>query len=144
MPDYASIGRDTKFSKMLEGSLAIRYDPAIPINPLSSRGLAPVSVAEPSPAKARKADNKAGDAEVITARQIRAGRALLGWTQEELAKVAKIGRATLARIEADMTNPGADTLKAIRKALMSNGVRLFDDSDGIGEGARMAKPEESE
>lgn len=81
---------------------------------------------------------------MITARQIRAGRALLGWTQDELAKAAKIGRATLARIEADMTNPGADTLKAIRAALMANGVRLFDDSDGIGEGARMAKPDDAD
>lgn len=124
--------------------MAIRYDATIPTNPLSSRGPALVPVAEVSQAKARKAGKKAGAAEVITARQIRAGRALLGWTQEELAQAAKIGRATLARIEADMTNPGADTLNAILKALMANGVRLFDDSDGIGEGARMAKPDDVE
>ena len=37
--------------------------------------------------------------EVLQAAQIRAARALLAWRQEELAKAAKIGLATLARIE---------------------------------------------
>lgn len=79
-------------------------------------------------------------APVITARQIRAGRALLGWTQEQLAERASVGRATLARIEAELIDPKASTLANIRAALTAAGVRLYDDSDGTGEGARMMKP----
>ena len=36
---------------------------------------------------------------VMQAAQIRAARALLGWRQEDLAKAAKVGLATIARIE---------------------------------------------
>src|SRR3546814_1857414 len=36
---------------------------------------------------------------MIQAAQVRAARALLGWRQEDLAQAAKIGLATIARIE---------------------------------------------
>ena len=36
---------------------------------------------------------------MLQAGQIRAARALLAWRQEDLAKAAKIGLATIARIE---------------------------------------------
>jgi len=79
---------------------------------------------------------------VITARQIRAARGLLAWSQSQLASEAGISRATLMRIEDGATDTKAATLVAIRDALRKAGVRLYDDSDGIGEGARMAKPDE--
>lgn len=120
--------------------MAIRYGTVQEAKP--SREHAPASrLAKPAPTPQAPAPAKGKSAPVITPRQIRAGRALLGWNQEKLAEKAKVGRATLARIEASMTNPTADTLKAIRKALKDEGVRLYDDSDGVGEGARMAKPD---
>jgi transcriptional regulator with XRE-family HTH domain len=79
---------------------------------------------------------------VVTARQLRAGRALLNWSQKQLAEAADVSRATLMRIEADAPDTKASTLKAISDALRKEGVRLYDGSDGIGEGARMAKPDE--
>ncbi len=36
---------------------------------------------------------------MITARQIRAARAFLGWSQQELADKAKLARTTIQRIE---------------------------------------------
>ncbi len=121
--------------------MAIRYGTVQEAKPSRERAPAP-RLAKPAPTPPAPAPAKGKSAPVITPRQIRAGRALLGWSQDQLATKAKVGRATLARIEASMTNPTADTLKAIRKALKDEGVRLYDDSDGVGEGARMAKPDE--
>ncbi len=121
--------------------MAIPYNAAIPLNPLhdrAERGKPRDQVAPASEAPLANDDAP----EVITARQIRAGRALLGWSQGQLAKAAKVGPATVARIELGTIDPKASSLKAIAKALKDEGVRLLDADDTQGEGARMAKPDE--
>jgi len=49
----------------------------------------------------------------ITARQIRAARGLIGWTQADLARAAKISRATIASAEKDDASPTPDVCKKI-------------------------------
>jgi len=120
--------------------MAIRYVETEPAK--ASRVGKAVIRARPSAVASITPPQEPDAAPVITARQIRAGRALLGWTQEQLAERAKVGRATLARIEAELIDPKASTLASIRTALSEAGVRLYDDSDGTGEGARMAKPDD--
>jgi transcriptional regulator with XRE-family HTH domain len=69
---------------------------------------------------------------MIHAAQIRAARALLGWRQEDLAKAAKSGLATVARIE-QREGPAqghSSTIMRIEAALMRAGVRFFEDEDG--------------
>lgn len=64
--------------------------------------------------------------------QIRAARALLGFRQEKLAKVAKIGLATLQRIEQNdgLVQANFSTVMKIQNALERAGVQ-FTDEDGF-------------
>lgn len=64
---------------------------------------------------------------MIYAAQLRAGRALIGWRQEDLAKAADIGLATLQRIEgADGPVTGhAGTIWKLQTALERAGIRFI-------------------
>ena len=54
---------------------------------------------------------------MMDAPQIRAARAMLGLTQAELAKRAKISVTGLNNIESGQSDPRASTLEAIQSAL---------------------------
>jgi len=64
--------------------------------------------------------------------QIKAGRALLGWSQADLAHRSGIARATVARIEALMMLPRLDTVGKLRQAFKDGGVIFHDDDVGNG------------
>ena len=60
---------------------------------------------------------------MITSRQVRAARALLGWTQEGLADRALVALTALKRLEADRPLPVRDgTREAVRRALEREGI----------------------
>jgi predicted transcriptional regulator len=63
--------------------------------------------------------------------QIRAARALLGWRQGQLAKAAKIGLATIARIEQGEGTVAAhvSTVVKIQTALEAKGITFVDDRE---------------
>lgn len=83
----------------------------------------------------------AGDVvEMITPRQIRAARALLGWSQQQLADRAIVSVNAVARLERGSVDPRLSTLDAVRKALSRGGVE-FIPADGRGEGVRLATPD---
>jgi hypothetical protein len=78
-----------------------------------------------------------GDSLSITGAQIRAARALLGITAQELADAASVGVATVRRAEAsDGTAITPANLKAIQRALEAGGVS-FVESNGGGVGVRL-------
>ncbi len=64
---------------------------------------------------------------MISAAQIRAGRALLNIKQSELAKAAGVSLATLNNIERGIGDPRASTLQALERALELAGVLVEDD-----------------
>jgi transcriptional regulator with XRE-family HTH domain len=76
---------------------------------------------------------------MIFAPEIRAARALLGWSQLDLAKAASIGVATVRRIE----GPGADLRGSvavawkIQTALESAGVEFIPADETKGPGVRL-------
>lgn len=74
--------------------------------------------------------------QAISSAQIRAGRALLGWSQTDLAKAAKLSRPSVDRAErVTVTN---ETLATIRKALEKAGV-IFTPENGEGPGVKLKK-----
>lgn len=75
--------------------------------------------------------------------QIRAARALLGWKQDDLAKAAKIGIATIRRIEGqDGPVMGyVSTLMRIQSALEQAGIVFIENDAGGGIGVRLAQRE---
>lgn len=77
---------------------------------------------------------------MISPRQIRAARALLDWSQQELADQAVISLNSLKRFESSQGDPRLSTLQSIQRALEKAGVE-FIPADNKGEGVRMAKPD---
>jgi transcriptional regulator with XRE-family HTH domain len=76
------------------------------------------------------------------ASQIRAARALLGWSQSKLARSAGIGLATLQRIEQNegVVKGNFSTVLKIQQVLEQAGIRFTDDESGeIGVRLHMAK-----
>jgi transcriptional regulator with XRE-family HTH domain len=78
---------------------------------------------------------------MIFAREIRAGRALLGWSQLDLAKAASIGVATVRRLEAAGTavRGSVDTVWKIQQALEKAGVEFIPAEEGRGPGVRLRR-----
>jgi hypothetical protein len=86
---------------------------------------------------------KSGEKRVVkplASSQIRAARALVRWTVDDLAREATLGRNTVLRAEvADgQTSLTAANDLAIRHALEAAGVEFIDE-DGGGPGVRLRK-----
>lgn len=64
--------------------------------------------------------------------QVRAARALLDWTQPDLAKAAGIALATLKRFETGLRTPIPVVKAAIVRALEDAGIEFHNDSKRAG------------
>lgn len=75
--------------------------------------------------------------EKISIRQVKAARALLAWSQEDLAEASGVSIPTVARLEAADGPVGGRvaTVEAIKTALEKAGVTFLED-DGQGTGVR--------
>jgi transcriptional regulator with XRE-family HTH domain len=76
----------------------------------------------------------------VTTRQVKAARALLGWSQADLAGHSGISEPTVARLESmDGVLGGREgTAKKIRHAIEAAGVEFIDENGG-GPGVRVRK-----
>ncbi|MEA1674102.1 helix-turn-helix transcriptional regulator [Nitrospirillum sp. BR 11163] len=77
---------------------------------------------------------------MITSDQIRAARALIRWSAEDLAARSGVGLSTIRRMETAEGIPSASgkNLAAVQKALEAAGV-LFIQENGEGPGVRLRK-----
>lgn len=67
---------------------------------------------------------------MLSGRQIRAARALLGWEATELGKKTKLSRETIANIESERTKARELSLSVIARVFDDNGVE-FTEGDGV-------------
>jgi transcriptional regulator with XRE-family HTH domain len=74
----------------------------------------------------------------MTPAQCRAARALIEFSQAELAAKAKVGQSTVRNFEAGRTIPVANNLEAIRRVLEAAGVEFIAENGG-GPGVRLRK-----
>lgn len=84
-------------------------------------------------------------APMIAPAQIRAARALIGWTQAELARASAVSEISIKNIERGVTDPRVSTMAAIEAAFQRAGVIFLDpgvNRDG-GHGVRLAPPSAS-
>lgn len=78
--------------------------------------------------------------------QVRAARALLGWSQEDLSRASGVGMTTLKRIEPGQgeLKASAEVIEKIRAAIESAGVEAVPGSDLKGQGVRWSRPSDRE
>ena len=76
---------------------------------------------------------------MASARQIRAARALLGWSQQDLADHATLSLNAVVRLETGKADTRLSTLTAIQKALVNAGIEFLPAS-AKGEGVRLRDP----
>ena len=72
--------------------------------------------------------------------QCRAGRALLGWSREELARAAEVAHRTIVDFEREARQPHEQTLLRLRTALEPGGVAFIAADNSAGAGVRFAAP----
>jgi transcriptional regulator with XRE-family HTH domain len=72
----------------------------------------------------------------LSAAQCRAARALVKWSQDDLAGAAAVAKKTIADFEGDQRQPYLRTLAAIRIALEAAGVEFIPENGG-GPGVRL-------
>ena len=73
---------------------------------------------------------------MITPAQCRAARGLISWSQQDLARAARIGIVTVHQLEAGISQPRRSTLDVIRRAFEAAGVEIIDENGG-GPGVRL-------
>ena len=74
----------------------------------------------------------------MTPAQCRAARALIRWSQEDLAKAAEVGVVSVRQFENENTAPRRATLAVMQRALEEAGI-VFIDENGEGPGVRLRK-----
>ena len=77
----------------------------------------------------------------ILGRQVAAARSLLGWSQDQLAAAADVGKQAIARWELGQTTPHDSTIERIVAAVESRGVEFTNgDQPGVRFKKRPAEP----
>jgi transcriptional regulator with XRE-family HTH domain len=79
---------------------------------------------------------------MISGRQIQAARALLGWSQQDLADKAIVSRNAVNRIENARVDAKTSTIEAMLRALGKAGIQFISESgyEGVRLRKRKAKP----
>ena len=68
------------------------------------------------------------NSEMVTAAQLRAARALLDWSQQQVADAASTSRNTILGIERGTLDPRASTLQRVVEAFQKAGVEFTSDA----------------
>jgi transcriptional regulator with XRE-family HTH domain len=76
--------------------------------------------------------------ELLEPEQVKAARALLAWSQQELAAKANVATSTLADFERGVRIPVANNSQAIREALEAEGLQFI--AGGVVEKGRLPSP----
>jgi hypothetical protein len=88
---------------------------------------------------------KFGKTKSLSSSQIRAARALVRWSAEDLARESAVGVTTIRRAELKdaQTSMTMANDMAIRRALEAAGVEFIDENGG-GAGVRLRKPSKAD
>src|SRR5688572_20797275 len=76
---------------------------------------------------------------VLTPAQLRAARALLGWSREDLADKSGVGANTTKDFEINDSNPKLRTVQMWMRSLEQAGVIFLNETEADGPGVRLKK-----
>jgi transcriptional regulator with XRE-family HTH domain len=85
----------------------------------------------------RSSSNTAG--RMLTPAQLRAGRSLVDWSREDLAKHSGVAHNTIKEFERGKSDPKQSTLLKWMRTLEQVGVEFTDETDASGFGVRFKK-----
>ena len=77
---------------------------------------------------------------MLTPEQLRAARALIDWSRDDLAKKSGVSANTVKGFERGGSDPKLSTLNKWRRALESAGVVFIEADDAAGAGLRLKAP----
>ena len=69
---------------------------------------------------------------MIDGRQIRAARAMVGWSRDDLLKAAGISMSALLRLERSLADSRGSTIHKVASALSLAGIEFLAHDNGIG------------
>jgi transcriptional regulator with XRE-family HTH domain len=75
--------------------------------------------------------------DVIIPSQVRAARAMLGWSQEQLAQDAEVGLSTVREFESERRAADTGAVASLRRALWNGGVVFTPGTPDAGPGVRL-------
>jgi transcriptional regulator with XRE-family HTH domain len=78
---------------------------------------------------------------MLTPAQLRAARALVDWSREDLAEKSGIGAGTVKDFERNGTDPKMGTVQKLIRALELAGVEFLHETESSGPGVRLRKRE---
>ena len=76
---------------------------------------------------------------MLTPEQLRAARALVGWSRDDLAKRSATSAETIKGFEGRGTDPKMGTVYKWRRALEAAGVTFLEETETDGPGLRLKK-----
>jgi len=76
---------------------------------------------------------------MLTPAQLRAARAIVGWSREELADKSGMSPQAIREFELGSSDPKMGTVQKWKRALEAAGVAFLDETDTDGPGVRLRK-----
>jgi predicted transcriptional regulator len=74
---------------------------------------------------------------VFTPAQLRAARALVGWSRDQLAAAAGVSAIAIKSFELGTTDPRVSTMMSLKSAVERGGVVFVDADERLGPGVRL-------
>ncbi len=79
---------------------------------------------------------------MVTRREVRAARAMLGWTRQQLADRALLSLNAIIRLEQGVVDTRTSTIMAVRRTLEAAGIEFLSLSES-NEGVRLRQSDNS-
>jgi transcriptional regulator with XRE-family HTH domain len=76
---------------------------------------------------------------MLTPAQLRAARAIVGWSREELAEKSGMSAQAIREFELGSSDPKMGTVQRWKRALEAAGVAFIDETELDGPGVRLKK-----
>ncbi|MGI9475100.1 MAG: helix-turn-helix domain-containing protein [Hyphomicrobiaceae bacterium] len=77
---------------------------------------------------------------MFTPEQLRAARALLNWSQDDLATAAGVAVMMIKNYERHLSDPRLSSMIKLKTTLEEAGVEFIDATDDVGAGLRWSTP----
>ena len=83
------------------------------------------------------------DHHMFTPDQLRAARALLNWSQDDLASAAEVAVMMFKNYERRLSDPRLSSMTKLKQTLEEAGIEFIDATDTTGAGIRWSSPNDS-